>query len=107
MEGDPKLQGNCADIDDVIMECIFCFCAPGKGKKRGNEMNLHVGRVDGMSCQQSQVMMTNLPFGPLFLLLLAHRLLAHSTFGPQPRTTNHGKTTHDTTKIRVTPTKRN
>ena len=60
-ERDQKLQGASADTGDVEAACILYFSALGEGKEPDNWKNLHVGGVDGISCQHLQVMVTNLP----------------------------------------------
>ena len=59
-ERDQKLQGHSADIGDVEMVRVLYYSASGKGKEPENWKNLHIGGVDGISCQLLQVMMTNL-----------------------------------------------
>ena len=55
-EGCQELQGHCVDIGDVLV--LFCVW------RRKNELvswkKLHVGGVDGISCQHLQAMRTHL-----------------------------------------------
>ena len=58
-EMDQKLQSNSVDIGDVKVVCILYHSAPGEGEG-AQWKNLHVGGVDGISCQHLKVMVTNL-----------------------------------------------
>ena len=57
---DQKLQVNCADIDDVELIRVLHYSSFGKGNKLESCKKLHVGGIEGISCQHLEVMMTNL-----------------------------------------------
>ena len=60
-KGDQKLQVNCADIGDVELIRVLHYSSFGKEKKNPPMCKkLHVGGIEGISCQYLQVMMTNL-----------------------------------------------
>ena len=59
-ERDQKLPSNRADLGDVEVVCILYYSAPGEGKKPRKLRRLHMGGVNGISCQHLQVLTTNL-----------------------------------------------
>ena len=56
---DQKLQSNSADVGDVEVASIMCILLRLEKEKEPEKWKkLHIGRLDGTSCQHLQVMMT-------------------------------------------------
>ena len=57
---DPQLQSHRADSSDVKMARNVRYHAHGGGKVSEELKQLHVGGIDGISCQHLPVLMTHL-----------------------------------------------